>query len=254
MKNYIYTYGLTFIVPLFLMIAAALLLNKIGQSIHNKFLSAALLGFLGLALSIIIYFTIRYFQINRGLQPLVVGNFPNLLIGLSIGVAVSVISGIGYGLANGYSFKFDNLLIGLHINTLMNIFPALCEEIIFRGGLVHIVIQHAGNFWGLAAGSIPFGVLHIIGVLFGQTVTFAQIIGITAAGLMLSLVYVNFGIMGSFACHLVWNSLVGSWIKVYGIESKGAVSALEGSWVTIIVLLSTSFLLFVLWRSNPKFS
>jgi hypothetical protein len=111
------------------------------------------------------------------------------------------------------------------------------EEIVFRAGIVHSTFQLFGQAAGLASGSIPFGILHLAGLLFGQSVTTAQIFGISLAGLMLSLMYFRFGILGASATHLTWNALIGGWLNVYGLTDRaGVTSALEGSWVTCAVL------------------
>ena len=234
------------------MLAGEILLDIIGQRMSPGLLRSSTNAGLGVAVSILIYFIVRYFLKAVALKTPLVGNLSSLVIGLFIGVFVSVVSGVGYGLLNGYQLQFENFFTDVHFKALVNVFPALSEEIVFRGSIVNAIIQLAGNAWGIAAGSIPFGILHLLGVLFGNTVTISQIFGISFAGMMLSLVYVNFGVCGAFACHLVWNSLVTGWIKVYGIEDKAAISSLEGSWVTCTALLITSILLAFAWRARVK--
>ncbi len=125
----------------------------------------------------------------------------------------------------------------LPLHILANVFSSVNEEVVFRGGIVHATTQIWGLAAGLGAGSLPFGILHLVGILFGQSVSVSQMLGISLAGLMLSLVYFRFGLLGAVACHLAWNSFVQGWMAVYGIGGNEAVSAFEGSWVTCVVLI-----------------
>jgi membrane protease YdiL (CAAX protease family) len=233
------------------MIAGTYLAQQLVSGMgKGLFQSLAYTG-LGMFVCIGIYLLISR-SLKPSMRPMYVGGLSSLLWGLLIGLFVSACSGIGFGLMNGYSFQFENIVQELHLKALGSLFPALSEEIVFRGGIVEGIRQLFGSYAGLAAGSVPFGILHLVGIFFGSTVTAAQILGISLAGLMLSLVYLRFGILGSVGCHLVWNSLVSGWIKVYGITDKTAVSALEGSWATCIVLAMTCVMLSLSLRNKPS--
>lgn len=230
-------YLTVYVFPFVLMFAGGFLLHLLAQKMSPGFTRAAVNAFIGIFIAVGILLIIQNSLASLRLKPVAFGGFSSLIWGLAIGLNISAVSGIGFGLIKGYPLNFANLPSNLHVNVLANTFPALSEEIVFRGGIVNATTQIAGKAIGLAAGSAPFGILHILGSLFGQAVTMAQIIGITLAGLMLGLVYMQFGIWGAFGCHLAWNSLVGGWVKVYGLEDKGAaISALEGSWITCTVL------------------
>ncbi len=232
-----------FVFPFVIMIIGSYFLQQLIHEISPRLLRSSIYSGFGLLICIGIFFLISRSLYKLSMKPMLIGGLSSLLYGLLIGLAVSFFSGIGFGLVKGYSFNFANLLLEFHLKLLGNSFPALCEEIIFRGGIVEGTMQLFGKWVGLAAGSITFGVLHVVGIFFGNSVTVSQILGISLAGLMLSLVYLRFGILGSFACHLMWNSLVSGWIKVYGITDKDAVSTLEGSWVTCFVLATACLML-----------
>lgn len=243
-------YFAIYVIPFVAMLAGGYVLHLLAQQMDPGVTRAAVNATLGVAISAAVYFIIRNSSINLALAPMKIGDFSSFGWGLFLGLAISFGSGIGFGLANGHSLNFGNLSTNLHINVLANTFPALCEEFVFRGGIVETTVQLFGKTAGLAAGSAPFGILHVFGRLFGNPVTASQVLGISLAGLMLSLVYLKFGILGAFACHLTWNSLVSGWIKVYGLTDKAAISSLEGSWVTCIALALACTVLLCRWRTN----
>lgn len=234
-----------FILPFIALISGTVLAQQLVKEITSDILRSTAYAFLGLLICFGIFLLISKSLNKLSMKPMNLGRFSSVLWGLLIGLIVSLLSGVGFGLNHGYHFNFENLLVDLNLKLLGQSFPALCEEIVFRGGIVEGVMQLFGKYMGLAAGSIPFGILHLVGIFFGATVTLAQVIGISLAGLMLSLVYLRYGILGSFTCHLIWNSTVELWNKVYGINDKTTVSAIEGSWTTCIVLLVMCALLIV---------
>lgn len=197
-----------------------------------------------LIIALAISFLIRRSQFALNIAPFKWGKPSNLLWGMLIGLMISTASGIGFGLSQGYPLQMENLFNNFFSNALRQASPALVEEIVFRAGIVHSTLQLFGNIAGLASGSVPFGILHLAGLLFGQSVTAAQIFGISLAGLMLSLMYLRFGILGAFGTHLVWNALVRGWLDVYGVTDRAVVSDLEGSWVTCLILAAVSIFLF----------
>lgn len=249
----IFHYFVIYVLSFILMFAGSISLQWITQNFELGVLKASIYAVLGLIISLGIYFVVRFSLKKLNKELIQIGNLKSLFIGLLIGFLVSFSSGIGFGLYMHYPLQFSNILSNLHINTLASVYPSLCEEVVFRGGIVNLTAQLFGIIPGVAAGSIPFGIIHILGSFFGQSVTFYQIVGISLAGAMLSLMYLRFGLLASFACHLVWNSFVGGWIKVYGITDKSAISAFEGSWITCLVLLiCCAALSFNLYSSSYK--
>jgi membrane protease YdiL (CAAX protease family) len=78
----------------------------------------------------------------------------------------------------------------LGISEIANMLPAIVKEFGFRDGVVHFLQSYYGKMAGLAGGSILFGIVHIIGRIFGDPVWMSHITGVAIAGLLLSfLVY-----------------------------------------------------------------
>jgi len=226
-------YAFPFLIMLGAGFALQLLVQRMEPGVYRTAVYAVLSLFVALGVSLII----NKSQAALNMRPFFWGNISSLGWGLVIGLTVSAASGIGFGIWQGYPFHWEKIFDGFPLNILRQSSPALIEEIVFRAGIVHSTFLLFGKVAGLASGSIPFGILHLAGLLFGQSVTTAQIFGISLAGLMLSLIYFRFGILGAFATHLTWNALVGGWINIYGLADRAAaVSALEGSWLTCAVL------------------
>ena len=126
----------------------------------------------------------------------------------------------------------------------------MTEEVYFRDGIVNFFTQTFSTNIGIIAGSLPFGLLHILGSFFGKTITLASIFGISLAGLMLSLMYLRFGLLGSMSCHLMWNALVLGWEKVYGAETKNIADQIEGSWITCLIFVAVCICLYYPFRGR----
>jgi membrane protease YdiL (CAAX protease family) len=235
-----------YVFPFLIMLAGGFALQLLTQKIDPGFFRTSLYAGLSLVIAMGISWIVRRSQTELKMTPFSWGKSSSLLWGLLIGLMISAASGIGFGISQGYSLHWQNLSNGLSMNVLRHASPALMEEIVFRAGIVHSTLLLFGKAAGLASGSVPFAILHLVGLLFGQSVTAAQIFGISLAGLMLSLMYLRFGILGAFATHLTWNALVGGWINAYGLADKGvAVSALEGSWITCLVLALACTVLYI---------
>lgn len=226
-----------YIFPFLGMLMGGFALQQLTKNMDSGLIRSAVYTGFSFIIALGISAAIRRSQTELKMSPFIWGKPSSLLWGLAIGLLISAAAGIAFGTLNGYPFHWENLFKDLPMTTLRQASPALMEEIVFRAGIVHSTLLLFGKAIGLASGSVPFGILHLAGFLFGQSVTATQIMGISFAGLMLSLMYFRFGILGAFATHLTWNALVGGWINVYGLTDSGAaVSALEGSWVTCVVL------------------
>lgn len=236
MKKWI-RYSALYIFPFLIMLGAGFALQLFTQKMEPGLYRIAVYAGLSLCIALGTSRIICKSQAALNMKPFSWGAPSSLIWGLLIGLVISATSGIGFGISQGYPLHWDKLFDGLPQNILRQASPALGEEIVFRAGIVHSTFLLFGKTAGLASGSVPFGILHLAGLLFGQSVTAVQVFGICLAGLMLSLVYFRYGILGAFATHLTWNALVGGWINVYGLTDRAtATSALEGSWVTCTVL------------------
>ena len=179
-----------------------------------------------------------------------VGTFGGLLMGLALGMTASAAAGflVSMGADVQPIDGFWRAITPERILGMVN--PAVLEEAAMRGGVVHILDARFGYLAGLTGGSLPFGVLHLAGALFGQPVSFAHVIGTAAAGLFLSLIYLRWGLLGAMACHWIWNVLAGPWTVALGLEGRGGTIAFEGAWQTTVVLLALSFLVHVVPSSD----
>jgi membrane protease YdiL (CAAX protease family) len=113
-----------------------------------------------------------------------------------------------------------------------------------RAGVVHILNGLHGPWAAMAGGSLPFGLLHVFGRLFGNPVGISLVIGTTASGLLLSILYLRFGFWAAFACHWIWNSLARAWVMYAGITSRDGIQQFEGAPETVVVLLLACLCLF----------
>jgi membrane protease YdiL (CAAX protease family) len=242
-------YFLIFILPIVLIVLGEVFFKYAFSSIQSHFIKSIVYGSMGIVLFLAICLTSTYAIQVLKLKPIFWGNGSSFVWGIITGVLISLVSGVGFGVLNGYSLQLKSLFLNFDTKLIANLYPALTEEAYFRGGIVNLLTQSFGQTIGLAAGSVPFGVIHIIGIFFGKTITIAQILGISLAGLMLSLMYLRFGLMGAVSCHLMWNAFVPGWAKVYGLENKNTVGLIEGSWLTCSILLIVSI---VLYCSLPR--
>lgn len=238
-------YAWVYWVPLVLMFVAIFFEYRFITEMQPGLIRAIVNAFVGILVSGCIYLFLQKSYAKMAMSPVLMGGIVSLLWGLLIGLFISFASGIGFAVVSGYGLSFGKIFTNLHINSVANLSPALLEEFVFRGGMVELTTNLLGRAAGLGIGSVPFGILHLLGKLFGNPVTLAQVLGISLAGLMLSLVYIHFGISGAFACHWVWNSLVANWVRVYETSDKVTVNAIEASWVTCAVLLAVSLVLFL---------
>jgi membrane protease YdiL (CAAX protease family) len=175
------------------------------------------------------------------------GTAPHALLGLLIGVVVSVAAALLFWWTRAPELDLGAMRNRLLERLTANVGPAALEEAGFRGGLVHLLTAFFGPAAGLVGGSVPFGLAHLFGLLLGRHVGAGIVIGTGAAGLLLSLVYVRFGLIAAFAAHLSWNVLAGSWAQAFGMQ-RGGIEALEGAWTTSLVLLAAAILLFLTGR------
>jgi len=170
------------------------------------------------------------------------GTLRGLVIGLCFGLGASLCSGISFSLINHQPIIFSSFWDGAFYRFVGNVFPASVEETAFRGGVVHFVSAYLNTTWGVVVGSVPFGALHFFGRLFGNPVTFQHALGVSVAGLLLSLLYLRFGLVSAFGCHWVWNALCIQWVKAMSLPSHGGAQMFEGAWTTTAVLVCLSFL------------
>ena len=196
-----------------------------------------------------------YLRMSRGLgvQPMRFGCGCSFLYGALVAVVVSGLAGLLFAAFTcggvDWSAGGDKLAVRL----MGNASPALVEEVGFRGGVVHLLAQYFGNWAGLLGGSVPFGVLHLVGRLFGHPIDLAHVVGVSLGGLLLAVLYLRFGLWAAVSCHWLWNTLCSTWVDVLSLPRKGGVQLFEGAWTTSVVLaIASAVLIWELYRRRES--
>lgn len=208
---------------------------------------------MGIAAGLITLWLVRLLNTRAGWKPVVWGTVKSAFIGTFLGLLVSLSSGILFHFTNDAAENYSAFSKGLGRAAIANVSPAFLEEAGFRGGLVNGLLQWGGTTAGMIGGSVPFGLAHLAGrlqVLGGQPVGLLEVIGTTLAGLLLTLIYLRYGLWAAIGCHWAWNTLCGGWIRFLGLPKPGGVQAFEGAWTTSLVLLAVSALIALQFRKK----
>ena len=168
----------------------------------------------------------------------VVGGIASLTTGAAAGLLASAASGGLYYLVHRPELARPLAAALRPSRFISNLGPAALEEVGFRAGVVQLLSSAWGTLAGLLGGSVPFGLLHLLGVFFGRPPSLTHVVGVSAAGWLLSLLYLQLGLLSAFACHWVWNSLASFWFRAFQLPAKVADIRFEGAWTTDIVLLA----------------
>jgi membrane protease YdiL (CAAX protease family) len=211
------------------------------ENIWVKGIVASGFGIVGLFLIVV---AVRWIANRLQIIPPDITVWHPVAIGLAVGLLLSITCGLLFRLLHG---EPTTAALGAAIepaNFLRSMGPALIEEASMRAGVVHLLNGLSGPWAGLAGGSLPFGLLHIFGRIFGNPVGIALVIGTTASGLLLSILYLRFGFWSAFGCHWIWNSLAGAWVRYAGITSRDGMQQFEGAPETVIVLVIACVCLF----------
>ena len=124
--------------------------------------------------------------------------------------------------------------------------PACIEETFVRGGTVHFLASFFGLGWAYLGGSVLFALMHLGNPWF----TYEHLVCISAAGLMLSTVYIEYGLLAAIGVHFAWNVL--SWYLIVSLQWKevGGLAALEGDWTTTLIMLIATLAVVVVSRRH----
>jgi membrane protease YdiL (CAAX protease family) len=220
--------------------------EKIFIKIHHRsqLWLTSLFGIIGAAA---IYFFVSYYSEKYDLGMQNIGSAKGATIGILIGLVVSFASGGLYSLSkNRKTWYFQYFSENLGKRMIRNLGVASLEEVGFRGGMVFFLKSFWGNPSAIIGGSALFGIAHLGGRLFGQPVGLMHVIGASLAGLVLTLIYMKYGLLSSMSFHWIWNVLVRSWIKTLKVDENGALQKFEGAWTTILVFIAASLLLFLI--------
>jgi membrane protease YdiL (CAAX protease family) len=205
----------------------------------------------GIIFSLLLYYFIEFLFRKSSINKIIGIRLRNCLFGLILGLTVSFLCGIGFLITHDYQIQWTMLVHNLHLRILNNISPALLEELVFRHGIVHAGYLIFGEKFALLFGSIPFGLLHLVGIFFGQSVGLLQVIGISLGGLLLSYTYIEWGLGAVVCLHLIWNAFSVQWAEAFGLDIKMGPAQIEGSLSTIVVL-TLLCLIFMIYRIRKK--
>ena len=236
---------LAIVLPVAMLIALSTPLQLAMAKLHDPFLKSAA-SILGTAAAALVMFSIMaLLRKKTGAPAIRSGGWKGVVSGLSMGLGVSLAAGLLFSSTHGTEIDFHRASHVL-LRFVVSVPSGVLEEAAFRGGVVHCAAAYFGETWGLAAGSVPFGLLHLINLFFGFPIDFSQMMGLFAAGLLLSLVYLRLGLIAAVEVHWIWNSLSGLWVGVLALPSATGQMLFEGAWTTTAVLLGVSLALYFL--------
>jgi membrane protease YdiL (CAAX protease family) len=232
--------------PVILMLALTVAMELLASTSEDAWAKGVLVGAFGFFGLLVILSAVRWIAFRLKISAPKITVWRGVVMGLAVGLLISITCGLLFRLLHA---EPATVTFGAAIKPesfLQNLGPALIEEASMRAGVVHLLNGLSGPWAGLAGGSLPFGLLHIFGRIFGNPVGVAHVIGTTASGLLLSILYLRFGFWAAFACHWIWNSLAGAWVRYAGITSRDGMQLFEGSPETVIVLVIACAVLFAL--------
>ncbi len=225
------------LVPVVLMLALTVAMESLVSVTDNVWAKGIVAGLIGVVGLVVILTAVRWIASRLQVSAPMVTGWRSLAIGLAVGLLLSITCGLIFRFLHGESSATTFFATIQPTGFLRNLGPALIEEASMRAGVVHLLNGLHGPWAGLAGGSLPFGLLHIFGRLFGNPVGISLVIGTTASGLLLSILYLRFGFWAAFGCHWIWNSLARAWVMYAGITSRDGIQQFEGAPETVIVLV-----------------
>lgn len=246
------------IFPIILYLVLILLqVSLLSEYIPDSLVSSVKVMVIGLVFGITILFSNYFFSKTMKVAKTDLGGFTGLLKGFLIGFLVVSFLALFYYIVNKPALNFSLFFNDFLPHFVADVSPGAMEEMAHRGGTVHFLSLFYGKSIALLGGSIPFGLIHILRLLFGLGTDAMHIIGVCFIGLMYSLIYLRFGVLACFACHWIWNTLVSAWVNVFNLPQNGGMQILESAWTTMIVLVLCSiyfampYLRIKLSASNP---
>ena len=238
-----------FLVPFLTLILGNTIIYSIASTISHRGSKAVTVALLGLILFILLIWLTRKLAHKALIRNPRIGKLNDFAIGAVLGLMISCISAFLYVKTHDLNFEWAKFSEQISYSATVSIASATVEETVFRFCIVHGTAALTNPTFGLIAGSLPFGFGHLLNKFSGQSVTMEQVIGITVAGLMLSLIFLRFGLWAAIGCHYVWNALSGPWVKGMALGDQG-ISSFEGAWTTTLVL--SFFFVLLFWQGKGK--
>ena len=121
-------YFFIFILPIVVIVLGEVFFKYAFSSIQSHFIKSIVYGGMGIILFLAICLTNTYALRVLNLKPTFWGNGSSFVWGILIGVLISLMSGVGFGILNGYSFQFRSLFLNFNTQLIGNLYPALTEE------------------------------------------------------------------------------------------------------------------------------
>jgi uncharacterized protein len=239
-------------VPSVIMVVWSVLGEVLLKSVSDLYMKTLILAVTGILGGICLFLIIKFFSRKTNIGPTNIGSWSSLLFGCFAGLVISLTSGYLFYATKQPATDFTKYSNKIGPRFIGNVSPAIIEEIAFRGGVVHAVTSFWGKGLGLLSGSVPFGLIHLVGRLLGKPIGLWHVIGVTSAGLLLSIAYLRFGLLFVIGVHWIWNSLCGVWVSIFELPRNGGVQIIEGAWTTVLVLLvGTTIIYFFPPRAVP---
>jgi membrane protease YdiL (CAAX protease family) len=224
--------GLCFI----LTVCSILLANRI-EGWFPEWRSVVAVG-TGLFLGMTLFILIISVQIRLKIHYSHFVQSPNWMMGLLFSVlafGASILMTLGIDFPVSASISVSDVMGRI----LFQVRAAVIEEIGFRLGILVFAYAFYGRIAALVAGSIPFGVLHLLNFISGEPIYWLYIIGTTIAGLFLSAIFIRYGLMSAIIAHYSWNVLA----SVTSIALSMPQENIEGSYQTLLILTGLSLFL-----------
>jgi len=202
----------------------------------------------GIVLSCLTLLAWRLLSAWQGIAGPRLGSPFGLLLGVGIGAILTVCSVIAMGVVGGYPVELHPPSRFMLLNWPAQQVRAAClEETFVRGGTVHFLTSFFGPGWGYFCGSVPWALMHFCNGWF----SWRCFVCIVSAGLMLSAVYLEYGLLAAIGVHYAWNALSCLSIDVLNWPVVGR-WALEAEWTTTFVnLIATGAVVMVSRRRKP---
>ena len=206
---------------------------------------------IGLLCGLIIYYIIIVTTKKINILPPLFGKIYFLFIGGGLGLLSSLLCGTLFFFVHKPQispfFNVGHLLLQI----LGNLFPAIVEEMGVRGGLVNVLSATVNNTVGILGGSLFFGFIHLVGRFFGNPVNLSHVLGYSIGGLLLTLIYMRYGLFCAVGWHCIWNALLNTWTKTFNL-GFGGTQNFETTWTTSLILCIISVpLLYVVLKQRP---
>lgn len=218
-KIIVFTYIFLYLGQLIGTIVLYFLIDYLQNKPFLQFISILILSFIFTIVLILIW--VKFFQ-KRNLSRIGLDNrklLRNYLQGFLLGVlifsSIIFLLKLTYCITWTKNFNLSTLIVIISIIPAW-IIQSASEEILFRGFLMHSIIEKSNVFWGLLISATFFSFVH----LGNPNVTFTAIINIFIIGIFFGLYTLKSkNLWGAAGFHCAWNWTQGN---IFGLEVSGS--------------------------------